>query len=309
MKIEAASSEELRSIARRLVRDLPMLPVCLSALVQFDADDEHSFERILSVARNEPCMALRIFVLANHRYASEKLTSLRKAVQVLGVDGMDELTHHHSVAEVFVPITEEERLLWFHSLHVSSAAKSLAATFPDLGIHPGLAAHCGLIHDLGRFLRYEHLEHAPKMVEAAGYRNPSELLRKEREVLGMSHVELGTVAAEVAHLPEPILFSIGFHHTRSENLPSATRKWRMLVEVTALADEMAMYCQRHHQKDTNSFQRRMDRFFKTRAQDLESLYTDPTALHELMITTLGEAHHRYSLLQLGRAPRLSALLN
>ena len=68
-----------------------------------------------------------------------------------------------------------------------------------------------------------------------------------------------------------------------------------------------MFCQRKNPRDFESFEPRLDKFFRTRARVLAELAPNHPSLQDIMIKTLGEAHHRYSVLQLGKPPQLAPL--
>ena len=71
----------------------------------------------------------------------------------------------------------------------------------------------GLLHDIGRFVMFEHA--APELLEVdeSNWETPEELIEAEVEVYKFTHSELGYRAAVHWQLPKSIREAIRLHHT------------------------------------------------------------------------------------------------
>ncbi|WOJ94805.1 HDOD domain-containing protein [Congregibacter variabilis] len=295
----------LRPAVVRLMEELPVLPICISTLTRPDVDIDDHIDDILALAKVEPCLTIRIFQLAAKHFPSRAVTSVQQALMLVGSRAIDELIEVQSMARPFHPDNDEERCMWAHFVHVSIAAGMLAKVYGQLGVKPEAAEEAGLLHDLGRLVHYKHLAKSPSEIEMQGYRDPAELLQAEEAVFGISHVALGSVAAEIAHAPAYIRDCIDHHHSKAANIPRKTSAANgSLIELVAIADEIAMYCHRRPADDEDEFAKRSRRFMETRSVYVKKCRPKLEDVYEVLLSSLKQTQTEYLRLGMGPPPQL-----
>jgi len=114
---------------------------------------------------------------------------------------------------VFLPTKPNEVRLWQHSVYAAFAAAQVAESAPDIKIDPAEAYLVGLLHDIGRFVMFEHAAPNLLKVDESQWETPDQLIEADVEVYKFTHSELGFKACEHWRLPESICDVIRLHHT------------------------------------------------------------------------------------------------
>lgn len=220
---------------------LPTLPAVVSLLSSINPGDADSFDRILALARCEPCFAADILLIAGRLPSLETghLESLEGALGHIGISGVHTLVER-ATSSVFTPATDAQRLLWLHSLQVANAAELLAGRIPEAAVRPAEARLAGLLHDLGRFADYLAEPTAPDRADAIGYQTPEAVRYAERTVLGHDHVASGTALAKKLDLPRHLCQVISAHHGGLPEPPGATSRTKTLIDIVATTDTLSV---------------------------------------------------------------------
>ncbi|MEQ8265232.1 HDOD domain-containing protein [Pseudohaliea sp.] len=220
---------------------LPTLPAVISLLSSLRPGESNSFDRILELARCEPCFAVDVLMIAGQLPSIEAghLESLESALGRIGISGAKTLVEG-ATSTVFTPVTDPQRLLWLHSLQVANASELLAVKIPEAGIRPAEARLAGLLHDLGRFADYLTDPTAPDRADAIGYQTPEALRYAERTVSGHDHVTSGTALARALGLPRQLCQVISAHHGGLPEPPGATSRTKALIDLIAATDTLSV---------------------------------------------------------------------
>jgi putative nucleotidyltransferase with HDIG domain len=99
--------------------------------------------------------------------------------------------------------------LWQHSVATAVAAQVLARR---LGDDENLIFTAALLHDLGKIVLSEALEHIYVQLIEETEKNQSSLLETEKKLLGVQHAEVGGRLLTRWKFPEPIVSAVWFHH-------------------------------------------------------------------------------------------------
>lgn len=220
---------------------LPTLPAVVSLLASLNPGEGDSFDRVLELARKEPCFAVDVLLIAGQLPSLEEghLESVEGALSRIGISGVRTLVEGAS-NNVFTPVTDAQRLLWLHSLQVANAAELIASNMPEAGIRPAEARLAGLLHDLGRFADYLADPTAPDRADAIGYQTPDALRYAERTVSGHDHVASGTALARALGLPRHLCQVISAHHGGLPEPPGATSRSKTLIDLIAATDTLSV---------------------------------------------------------------------
>lgn len=218
---------------------LPTLPAVVTEIIGLDPASDAFHLKLRQLALHDPPLAVRVIAVANSAtYASvTPVLSLQEALMRLGSRQVAHFVTSVSVMRVFVPRSEGHRNLWRHSIQVAVAARTIAASSLR-GVEPQQAYVVGLLHDIGRFVMFEHDPLDFEAVEGTHWTTPSDLLDAEREVCGFDHADLGWRAAKRWRLPDVLADAIRLHHaTRFDT--SVPLPFERLVRVVQLADALS----------------------------------------------------------------------
>ncbi len=200
---------------------LPTISVIGQRLLTIRLDTEEGERELLRLVESDPMIAARLIGLANAPiYAtSRKVVSMRDAVMVLGLSRVKAIA---TGIALMGPLRIREskqfsvRDLWLHSFSMAVGMRTLSGMIPRQIRPPEDSLFLsGLLHDIG-YLAFAYL--APKKFDEFLTRMESEPERPigqlEREVLGISHAELGALLGRNWGLPEEILAVISGHHAK-----------------------------------------------------------------------------------------------
>ncbi len=225
---------------RRKVDQLPLLPQVLVRILQLDPSQMDYFEEIDRLAREDPPFAVRLLAMANSASSSpaEPITTIKESLTRVGAATIGNLVASMAVQRVFVPSSPAQAALWVHSVRVAVGAETLARMLPELKIVPGTAYLTGLLHDIGRFVMFEHAPEELLAVDESNWHSPAELLDADVEVFKYTHSELGHLACRHWGLPDETANAVRRHHDRLEGpiAPGSIEATVLLVEVADWLD-------------------------------------------------------------------------
>lgn len=225
------------------LKELPVLPAVVVRLMATGPEAEGYFDEVLSLAETDPPFAARVIRASNSSDSApaSHIDGLRDAVTRLGARRIGELVTAMAVTRVFVPRTDDQRMLWLHSLQVAVIAREIARHRNIEGLDPDRAYLAGLLHDLGRFVMFDETPTEQGAVDETGWATPDQLVEAEQEICGFDHAELGWHACQLWTIPESISEIVRRHH---EHEPAAGRDAAPLLEqsiaVVQLADVLSM---------------------------------------------------------------------
>ncbi len=227
---------------------LPTMSVIGQRLLSLRLDTDEGERELMNLVESDPMIAARIIGLANSPiFASpKKITSMREAVMVLGLSRVKAVAI--SIA-LMGPLRVKEnqyfsvKKLWLHSFSMAVGMRTLSGMIPRQIRPPEDQLFlAGLLHDIG-FLAFAYLEPVKfndflSQIEASPEKPIGEL---EREILGISHAELGELLARHWGLPEEIVAVIGAHHSTdaaSDPMIALARITERILENSTIKEEI-----------------------------------------------------------------------
>ncbi|WP_019615419.1 HDOD domain-containing protein [Psychromonas ossibalaenae] len=163
-KLEQKALHNVRDILNNreaLSAQIPALPVVLLELIDVLKDENADFMAIAQVIEKDPSLAVEVLKVANSALyfrGERELTSLRKAVSLLGVAGVANITTTILVEKIrpAKPIYYRMfgRQIWCHSVQCAFLCKSIAL---ENEIDEFDAYFLGLIHDIGKIIIFNCL--------------------------------------------------------------------------------------------------------------------------------------------------------
>jgi hypothetical protein len=184
-------------------------------------DPKSTPHQVADVAKKDPKLVAAILRTVNSAALGvrEEITSVGRAIILLGYNNVKALALHHSFSGG-EPLSPEKRRLWVHSSMVSSAAYWLAAKFQ---LDKGELGTIGLLHDIGGIL-----------VEGKDLAEVSKLIQVPEKVLESM---IGGLLAKYWELPGRVSNVIKLYpYTSYYTVDSLDVEFRRQCVVIAVAD-------------------------------------------------------------------------
>ncbi|MDJ0656735.1 MAG: HDOD domain-containing protein [Xanthomonadales bacterium] len=197
-----------------LIDDLPMLPQVLVRIIQLDPESDRYFDEVEQLATEDPALAVRVIALANSAASSpaEPITSIATAMTRMGTSTVSQMLACLAVQKVFMPTEPNQINMWVHSVCTALVGRTLARLITQLGVESGTAYLTGLLHDVGRFVMFEHASPQLMAVDESNWNTPEQLIAADLAVFKYTHSELGYLACQRWGLPDLLANVIRAHH-------------------------------------------------------------------------------------------------
>lgn len=208
----------LRAAVRNL-NSLPAMPVIAQKLLALKLDSEEGERQMMLLIAQDPMISAKIIGLANSPLlgATRHITAMRDAAMLLGLTRVKSVATGIAVMSlVNKPIGRfDPQELWMHNLGVAFAMLPVVRAMPARNRpQDDMIFLAGMLHDIG-YLALAHLD--PKRSDDLHTRLVIEenrpAIEVERELLEVTHDELGAELAKHWNLPEEIVAVIRYHHT------------------------------------------------------------------------------------------------
>lgn len=209
---------DLRQAVRNL-NSLPAMPVIAQKLMSLQLDSEEGEKQMMMLISQDPMISAKIIGLANSPLlgASRKITAINDAAMLLGLTRIKSVATGIAVMSlVSKPIGRfDPQELWLHNMGVAFAMLPVVRAMPARQRpQDDLIFLTGMLHDIG-YLALAHLDtrrsddlHTRFVIEP---NRPA--IEIERELLEMTHDELGAELAKHWNLPNEIVTVLRYHHT------------------------------------------------------------------------------------------------
>jgi HD-like signal output (HDOD) protein len=203
----------------RNLNSLPALPVIAQKLMALKLESEEGEKQMLLLISQDPIISAKIIGLANSPLlgATRHISAVKDAAMLLGLNRVKSVAIGIAVMSlVSKPIGRfDPQELWVHGMGVAFAMLPVVRAMPA-GKRPqdDLIFLTGMLHDIG-YLALAHVDtqrsddlHTRMVIE------PDRLaIEVERELLEVTHDELGAELAQYWNLPGEIVAVIRYHHT------------------------------------------------------------------------------------------------
>lgn len=210
------------------VSDPKVLPGVARRVLEVISDENASITEICSIVEKDQAITASVLKIANSAYYGlrSKVTSLRRAVIVLGLTTLRKIVLAVSTKLQYKRFGITEQLMWDHSIGAAIAARYIASSrWKDL---EEIAFLSGLMHDLGKVFMNNECPHAFSQVMQTIYNEGEVSLRAEDEVFGYNHTDVGPMVMRKWGLPAIFATVLEHHHLHKCQLdelqdPAATR--------------------------------------------------------------------------------------
>ncbi len=183
---------------------LPMLPHTATEALSVANDARASLLTIERTVAKDPLITARVLAVANSaRYAGLPVSSLSRALQRLGTSAIRDVLYQ-AVAEAHIFRGKAKKELAAEKEHAIGVGEIARDVCRLMGADPEQVFVCGLLHDVGRVLLIEMMNHLP----------PDFLDDDEKhQVVTALHTTAGKKLSESWKLPALVLEACERHHS------------------------------------------------------------------------------------------------
>ena len=216
---QVSGQVDLRQAVKNLDA-LPAMPVIAQKLLGLKLDTDEGERMLLVLIEQDPQISAKILGLANSATvgANRQIKTVRDATMLLGIKRVQSVAISIAIMSLMTkPPTSKFNMqdLWLHSFGIAFALLGLARLMPaKLRPQDDQIFLAGMLHDIGYLaLVFLDAKQSDKLHNrlAAEAGRPS--LEVEREVLEITHDELGAELGRQWNLPEEIISVLRYHHT------------------------------------------------------------------------------------------------
>ena len=222
--------------------ELPTMPEVLVKLNEVVARPDSSAADVAKVIATDPAVATNILRIVNSAYygLQVRVSSVSLAVSVMGFNMAKKVALKAAVFSTFGKRREkiqhfDPSAFWRHVVFTGIAARAIAgraSAFADM--HAEDAYIAGLLHDIGKIILIEKCAPRYLAVLRKAVQTGRPEIELEREELGFTHADVGSVLAVKWSLPEDLAIAIRYHHA-----PAKDPFQRSLSSLIHLADHLA----------------------------------------------------------------------
>ena len=228
------ADEQLKAVVAR-VKSLPSVPLLYAELLQLLGSQDCSLQDVGKIISSDVGMTAKILQLVNSAFFGLRhhIESPSQAIAYLGIETVRAVVLTASVFSEFEHPQkgkETAEALYPHSIAVGNLAGKITKTVSaDRKLYDN-ALMAGMLHDVGQLVLAAELSEAKEQTHRTATERTIPLHEAEREVLGVSHAELGAYLLGLWGLPDAIVEAVAFHHMPSRCL---SRSFAVLTPVHA----------------------------------------------------------------------------
>ncbi len=219
----------------RYIDSMPSLSITVAKILEVTKNPGVTAKELNKVISLDPVLVGKVLKLVNSAYygLSNKVTSLVNALIMLGINTIKNLALSTAVLGNMKKSSQFKSLnvdgFWRHSIGTGVASRLIAKR---IGIQPNLIEEYfigGLLHDIGKIPLNEIFEESyVKAIRLADF-NKVQLLEVEKEVIGITHTEVGKMIAEKWRLSEETFACILYHHNHDD---VAERNYKLVTTIS-----------------------------------------------------------------------------
>lgn len=218
------------------IRNLPSVPIVVLEVSKMLDNPSTNASELGRVISTDQGMLAKILTVANSPLygLSRRVSTIDFAIVVLGFDHLKHIVIALSMMDAFKESFDpswNKKTYWVHSLTTASAAKRIA---DELSYRKtGEVFTAALLHDLGISVIQRYMNDDYKLICESVQNNGCTYLEAEKEIIGVTHQEIGGYLAERWNLPSVLADAIANHHQ-----PSLSKENKTLTSIIHLADYM-----------------------------------------------------------------------
>lgn len=238
--------ENLRKVRTYLAsNNLSTIPSMLTRIDALCRDQNIGVDAFAEVYQMDKASSARLVRTANSvEYASRQISpviGIRAAILQVGFNKAREILHAAIVCGLYkahLSIADYSAVeLWKHSMAVALATRMIFNTIIKDSNPPADPYLAGLLHDLGISIEHACLYHDGfSAAITAKHEEKTDLIFQERQMIGLTHPEVGLELARIWNFPPGLTAAIEFHHDPDK----APEKVRVLLHAIRAAEWLCL---------------------------------------------------------------------
>lgn len=219
---------------------LPVMPDLAVKILRLRNDPEATVEQLVEIVALEPILSAQVIRYANSAlFGQHGIDSLEDAIfRVLGFETVVHLAFGMAIGKTFSmpehgPLNQNQ--FWQNAVYSAALVQKLASFMPK-SIQPpaGLTYLTGLLHNLGYLVLGALFETEYFWLNKMLAAKPEiPVVQTERQLLGLTHMDLGAWLMQAWHMPEEIIKVVAEHHN-----PDYRGAHAIYVDLVMLADRL-----------------------------------------------------------------------
>lgn len=198
------------------INELPFLPSVTCRVVELTEDPKTTTAQLSDVISQDQVLVSKVLKMVNSAYYGlpRRIASVNEAVTILGLDTLKTLVIGASVYSAINETSQrsgfKQESLWRHSAASAAAARILAM---KLGINQNEHAFvAGLLHDIGKIIILLFFPEDYHLIIGNAEAANKSVYETEKEVLKLTHADVGKIVAQKWGFPGILVDTIGNHH-------------------------------------------------------------------------------------------------
>jgi HD-like signal output (HDOD) protein/CheY-like chemotaxis protein len=212
---------------------LPCLPETYLKVNEM-IEDEENLDAISAVIEKDASLTLQLLRIANTAFYNVRTSSLRSVILNLGLNTIKNLILTIGIFDFFSDNSFRKKLLWKHALICNRMVNAIYENVLKIKL-PEEGSSAGMLHDVGKIVLFNnypinYLKIFNKVVD-----DELTFSESEKEVLAITHNELGAYLLDWWNLPTSVVEVALYHETPFKSLEIN----RQLVAVVHIASYFA----------------------------------------------------------------------
>ncbi len=219
------------------IDDLKTLPSVYINLSNMIENPDVTAAMIGEVIAEDQVIAAKVLKVVNSAFYGfpRRISSLREAIVILGLDEIKNLVLGTSVLDAFLKTGSNQvfdmNKLWAHSIGCAVGSKIIAQAVCPKDAENAFAA--GLLHDVGKLIHATFLAEEFGQVISHVSDTGMPISEAEDQIMGFNHAQTGKILAQKWKLPGKLLSVIEDHHLPGYSMSAKPSKE---ISITHLAD-------------------------------------------------------------------------
>lgn len=221
---DALSTEGAAILDRVLAcPSLPSLPGVAIKVLELTRDPHVSISKIADLVQNDPALASKVLKTINSSFygLTQPCPSILRAMSLLGLNTVKAIVLSFSLVDSSKKVESagfDFTAYWRRSVYAAAGARSLALTTKRCDADEAFLG--ALLQDIGMLAAFAAMPDVYGRVVAGAGLDHDDLIKAERQALGVDHARIGAAMAERWHFPAQIIECIAKHHAAENALPA-----------------------------------------------------------------------------------------
>jgi len=209
------------------------------ALRQLVNSESSVSTQIAEIIRQDPSLTARLLRMVNSVYygLSASVSNIEEAIFFLGLRQIRELSMATPVIEEMSSFKTPDgdtampwKDLWAHSIATAILTREILRSLP-ITIDDDTDYLVGLLHNIGKVVMAHAFPAELKEINQEEYASPADVCRREVELIGWDHAQIGAVYLERHKMSEEIVLAVQHH-----NNPGDAPRHQIFAAAVQVAD-------------------------------------------------------------------------